>query len=106
MQNMPKKKSQKEDEKNKRKSHYYDNLITKDSDEEEDANDTTTNLSLSMLPGEEDLSMCRNDEETVLQAVYAQDFCKEPGGSWGVHIYNINVKPPDLQEQEVGCRLT
>ena len=104
---MPKKKSQKEeDEKSRRKSHYYDNLITEDSDEE-DANDTTTaNLSLSMIPGEEDLSLCRNDEETVLQAVYAQDFCKEPGSSWGVHVYNIKVKPPDLQEQEVGCRLT
>jgi hypothetical protein len=41
------------------------------------------------MPTFEDLSFYCNNEVTVLQAVYGQDFSKEPGGNWGVHIYNI-----------------
>lgn len=70
-------------------------------DDSDDDNNTAT-----IIPSFEDLSLYRTDEETVLQAVYAQDFSKEPGGNWGVHIYNIKVKPPDLHDTEVGCSLT
>jgi len=70
-----------------------------DSDEEEDS------MARHDIPSYEDLSLYRTDEETVLEAVYAQDFSKDPGSAWGVHVYNIKVKPPDLKEKEIGCSL-
>jgi|NOAtaT_6_FD_contig_71_584073_length_551_multi_2_in_0_out_0_1 hypothetical protein len=78
-------------------SSRYKALYMEDDDSDDDVKTTT------IIPSFEDLSLYRNDEETVLQAVYGQDFSKEPGGNWGVHIYNIKVKPPDLQDKEVGC---
>jgi hypothetical protein len=58
------------------------------------------------IPSFEDLSLCRTDEETVLAAVYSDDFKKEPGEAWGSHVYSIQAKPQGLTTEETGCSLT
>jgi len=51
----------------------------------------------------EDLSVSRADEETVLAAVYGDDFAREDG-VWGVARLNVHCRPPDVDS--VGCELT
>jgi len=57
------------------------------------------------IPSHEDLSLCRSDEETVLRAVYRDDFSREDG-VWGCPRFNILVKPPDLQDENIGSVVT
>lgn len=56
---------------------------------------------LSDIPSYEDLSMTRVDEETVLSAVYGNDFVKK-GGPWGSKIMSVIVRPPDISSSKVG----
>jgi hypothetical protein len=55
------------------------------------------------VPSYEDLSVSRADEETVLMAVYADDFSREDG-VWGCARLNVHCRPPDVDR--VGCELT
>ena len=57
------------------------------------------------VPSYEDLSMVRVDEETVLAAVYGDDFSKKKG-AWGSTKLCIHVKPPDLVPECIGTELT
>jgi len=50
-----------------------------------------------VIPSYEDLSSARADEETVLQAVYDNDFKCVPG-TWGCPKLQIHVKPPDTEQ--------
>jgi eukaryotic translation initiation factor 2-alpha kinase 4 len=52
----------------------------------------------------EDLSGVRRDEETVLEAVYGSDFQRK-AGAWGRPRFEVNVRPPDLEPQRIGCHL-
>eukprot|EP00550_Attheya_septentrionalis_P002446 CAMPEP_0198283486 /NCGR_PEP_ID=MMETSP1449-20131203/3055_1 /TAXON_ID=420275 /ORGANISM="Attheya septentrionalis, Strain CCMP2084" /LENGTH=1832 /DNA_ID=CAMNT_0043980097 /DNA_START=122 /DNA_END=5620 /DNA_ORIENTATION=+ len=56
-------------------------------------------------PSYEDLSMCRNDEETVLSAVYGDDFTRR-NGVWGCARILVRVRPPDINSENVGSELT
>lgn len=56
-----------------------------------------------VVPSYEDLSMSRVDEETVLMAVYGNDFTSEEG-VWGCARLNVHCRPPDTDN--VGCELT
>lgn len=56
------------------------------------------------IPNYEDLSSQRIDEETVLSAVYGQDFSKVQG-AWGAPRLEVNVSPPDLDPEKIGCKL-
>jgi len=53
----------------------------------------------------EDLSNIRADEETVLLAVYGDDFIKRPG-VWGSPLLTINVRPQDIPRERIGSELT
>lgn len=55
------------------------------------------------VPSHEDLSMTRADEETVLAAVYGDDFTREKG-VWGCARLCVHVRPPDTEK--VGSELT
>lgn len=55
------------------------------------------------VPSYEDLSVSRADEETVLMAVYGDDFSREDG-VWGCARLNVHCRPPDADR--VGCELT
>ena len=55
------------------------------------------------LPPYEDLSVSRADEETVLTAVYGDDFTREDG-VLGVARLSVHCRPPDVDR--VGCELT
>ena len=55
------------------------------------------------IPSYEDLSASRADEETVLAAVYGDDFTRE-NGARGVARLNVHCRPPDVDR--VGCELT
>lgn len=57
------------------------------------------------VPSHEDLSMARVDEETVLTAVYGEDFTREDG-VWGCARLNVHVRPPDTEREHVGSELT
>jgi len=69
-----------------------------DSDEEAEES-----LPKTAIPTFEDLSLCRTDEETVLEAVYGKDFRKGPGEAWGSHVYCIRARPQHLRDEEIGC---
>ena len=56
-----------------------------------------------IIPSYEDLSVSRADEETVLAAVYGDDFTREHGIG-GVARLNVHCRPPDVDR--VGCELT
>lgn len=97
-------------------SRYGALLEENDSDEDgsegsnsSDNDDRKTNLknevSNTNVPSYEDLSLCRADEETVLSAVYGDDFFREDG-VWGCSRLNVHVRPPDLQKKNIGCELT
>ena len=55
---------------------------------------------------DEDLSLCRADEETVLQAVYAEDFTRKVGSNGRATRLNVHVRPPDTENDHVGTQLT
>jgi hypothetical protein len=52
----------------------------------------------------EDLTIQREDEETVLAAVYGDDYSKEEG-VWGYPVLCVQVRPPDLQPERIGSEL-
>ena len=56
------------------------------------------------IPSYEDLSSVRIDEETVLSAVYGDDFFQEVG-AWGCKKLNVLVKPPDVEQDNIGNQL-
>lgn len=57
-----------------------------------------------IIPSYEDLSTSRADEETVLQAVYADDF-RRLDGVWGCARLEIDVRPPDVELERIGSQL-
>lgn len=57
------------------------------------------------VPSYEDLSLTRIDEETVLNAVYGDDFSKR-NGPWGSSILCVKVRPPDTEPSKIGSQLT
>lgn len=57
------------------------------------------------IPSYEDLSLTRVDEETVLNAVYGDDFWKR-NGAWGSSILCVKVRPPDTEPCKIGSQLT
>lgn len=77
-------------------------------DEEESSDDEevppTTESGVS-VPSHEDLSLARVDEETVLTAVYGDDFTREQG-VWGCARLNVHVRPPDTDANQVGSEMT
>ena len=79
------------------------NALEEDSDDEE--RDTSEASAKGAVPCYEDLSSCRADEETVLAAVYGDDFCSEEG-VWGCSRLNVNVRPPDTAPEKVGSQFT
>lgn len=52
----------------------------------------------------EDLTIQREDEETVLAAVYGDDYSKEEG-AWGYPILCVHVRPPDIEEERIGSEV-
>jgi len=56
------------------------------------------------VPSHEDLSMARVDEETVLTAVYGEDFTRQDG-VWGCARLSVQVRPPDTDRAHVGSEL-
>ena len=72
-------------------------------DESEITSHQDTNNEAVVVPSYEDLSVTRADEETVLAAVYGDDFSREDG-VWGVARLNVHCRPPDVDQ--VGCELT
>ena len=52
----------------------------------------------------EDLSSYRADEETVLAAVYGDDFSSEEG-VWGCARLNVAVRPPDIAREHLGSEV-
>jgi hypothetical protein len=56
-----------------------------------------------LIPSYEDLSVARADEETVLAAVYGDDFSRDDGIG-GVARLSVHCRPPDVDR--VGCELT
>jgi translation initiation factor 2-alpha kinase 4 len=53
----------------------------------------------------EDLSIIRGDEETVLAAVYGDDFSKR-AGVWGSPLLTVTVRPQDIPRERIGSELT
>lgn len=82
----------------------FDALADNDSEsstnEEENAEDGIS----SDIPAYEDLSSTRLDEETVLIAVYGDDFHTKDG-PWGSKMFCVNVRPPDIDSEKIGSQL-
>ena len=58
-----------------------------------------------LVPSFEDLSSYRHDEETVLEAVYGNDFSKKDG-AWGCPELLVSVRPPDIDDpSHIGSEL-
>ena len=90
----------------------YDVLQGDDSSEGSDEADNNRTIGKNYsrndnvdVPNYEDLSLCRADEETVLRAVYDSDFSKVDDMSVCPRL-NVNIKPPDLNHEHIGSRLT
>jgi hypothetical protein len=87
----------------------FDALQEEDESSDDDEPDITqtshpgNNDEAVVVPSYEDLSVTRADEETVLAAVYGDDFSREDG-VWGVARLNVHCRPPDVDQ--VGCELT
>ena len=92
-------------------SGFFDVLQQDDSDESQNeggpsvhgpiGEDTTE----TTIPSYEDLSTTRTDEETVLAAVYGDEFSSEVG-VWGCKRLSVLVKPPDVDQDQIGNQLT
>jgi len=76
----------------------YDALAGKESDECED-------IAVQNVRSYEDLSITRIDEETVLNAVYADEFSTKEG-PWGSRILCVKVQPLDTEPSKIGSQLT
>jgi hypothetical protein len=74
-----------------------------DDDESDIAPPPNTLQNAVGIPSHEDLSVTRADEETVLAAVYGDEFSREDGAS-GVARLDVHCRPPDVDK--VGCELT
>ena len=74
-----------------------DESSSSDDDDQPNAKHPTGNF--------EDLSSYRADEETVLAAVYGDDFSSEEG-VWGCARLNVRVRPPDIAREQVGSEFT
>lgn len=79
----------------------FDALEEDSSEDEEDRHQMSTIV--ADFPSHEDLSLSRADEETVLTAVYGEDFHREKG-VWGCARLYVHVRPPDTEQ--VGSELT
>ena len=79
----------------------YD-ALGEDSDESEDS---AKRNDISGIPSYEDVSITRIDEETVLSAVYGDDFITKDG-PWGNTILCVKVRPPDTEPSKIGSQLT
>ena len=77
----------------------FDALQGEDSSDDERPTRATVGV-----PSHEDLSMARDDEETVLTAVYGEDFTREVG-VWGCARLNVHVRPPDTDREHIGSEL-
>lgn len=77
--------------------------LAEDSDTEND--EEIEPIVLNAVPSYEDLSTTRVDEETVLQAIYGEDYWKSEG-VWGSSVLNIHVQPPDIPSDQIGSKLT
>lgn len=84
----------------------FDALQDEDSsdDDERRPSDDEKNVTVPSHEDHEDLSMARVDEETVLTAVYGEDFTREDG-VWGCARLNVHVRPPDTDREHVGSEL-
>lgn len=80
----------------------FDALHEEDSSDEDEHVQASTDVS---VPSHEDLSMTRLDEETVLTAVYGEDFTRQDG-VWGCARLSVNVRPPDVDRAHIGSQLT
>lgn len=78
-----------------------------------DQRDTPTHAALQQaapastaahIPAYEDLSTSRADEETVLEAVYGDEF-KRSQGVWGTSRLQVQVRPPDVDREHIGSQL-
>lgn len=81
------------------------NVREEDSESDDDELDTNEATAKGAVPSYEDLSSFRADEETVLAAVYGDDFWSEEG-VWGCARLNFNVRPPDIAPENVGSEFT
>ena len=86
----------------------YDALVDDDSTD----NETSTHNKEGsaghrpvVIPSYEDLSVARADEETVLEAVYGDDFTRRDGKG-GYAQLSVRVRPPDIERERVGSELT
>lgn len=77
----------------------------KDDDDDDSSDDEVEAQHVVDVPSHEDLSMSRADEETVLTAIYGDDFTREIG-VWGSSRLNVHVRPPDTDRHQVGSELT
>ena len=57
-----------------------------------------------VVPSFEDLSLCRTDEETVLEAVYGSDYAKITREGRTPRL-TVHVRPPDTDQDHVGTQL-
>lgn len=76
-------------------------ILNEDSDEEKEEIDQIHNVT---VPSYEDLSLVRNDEETVLSAVYGEDYVKR-GNSFMPQLH-VHIRPPDVESHRIGSELT
>jgi len=61
-------------------------------------------MAMPSVPSYEDLSLTRIDEETVLSAVYGNDFSRKEG-PWGSRIFCVHVRPIDIAPEQIGSQL-
>ena len=91
----------------------FDALADDESDESDNAAEDEHNVNTKAnegmsnipVPAYEDRSMTRLDEETVLDAVYGNDFHKKDG-PWGSRVFCVNVRPPDIHSNKIGSQVT
>lgn len=57
-----------------------------------------------LIPPYDDISASRADEETVLQAVYMNDFRRHAGVS-GYPRFEVDIRPPDVKPDQIGSQL-
>jgi eukaryotic translation initiation factor 2-alpha kinase 4 len=91
------------------KKGFFD-VLRDDSDSSSDSSASSESqqkeaLHNAEVPSFEDLSLCRADEETVLQAVYGSDFSIEEGHQGRASRLNVHVRPPDTDKDHVGTQL-
>jgi translation initiation factor 2-alpha kinase 4 len=79
-----------------------DSSSDEDNDSHHQSSPPTPESNLN-IPSYEDLSTSRDDEETVLSAVYGPDFTSQTG-VWGSAKLEVQVRPPDIQEPYIGAQ--